>query len=382
MTVSLYKDPETILTDLVTSIRDQGTPLTDFNIGSVSRSLFESFAASLSSQGLLADQLRKDSYLSTATGDALDNKAADYLVTRKTATQASGTVRITRAGTGTSLFIPAGWAQLTTRPAPGQAAIALLTTADATMGIGVSSVDVPVIAVLGGTAGNLSASTVLIPQTALTGVASDGGILVQVALTGGTNEEGDEALRARVKIEVAGRINGTALALLAAALAISGVDSANVLKAGDTRADTTIVGAGQVEVYYEGSAALLTSVTTACQARSTLNQGLTVFTATSERMFVACTVTAKTGTDTVLLTANVKAAIMAVINAVGVGGKLYYADTIKAIHDTQDVLSVNVPLADHRKFSQSGGTAADVAMAANRFADLADADVSVAVTLV
>jgi uncharacterized phage protein gp47/JayE len=379
---SLYKDPETILTELITNVQQLGAPITDFNVNSVARTLCESFAIVVSGQGLLADQLRLDSYLATATGDALDAKVADYLVTRKAAAAATGTIRVTRATSGSTLFIPAGWAQLSTKPVPGQSAVAIVTTSDASMASADLTVDIPVVAVVGGVAGNLSAGTVVVPQTALTGVDSNSGIVVQIAMTGGVNAETDDALRARVQIEVAGRVNGTSAALEAAALSITGVESANVLKAGDARGDASIVPGGSVEVYYEGASSLQPSVFSACFARSTLNQNLSVFTSTGERMVVACTVTAKTGVDTVALGINVKAAIEGVVNAVGVGGKLYYADTIKAIHDTQDVLAVNVPLADHRKFSQSGGTAADVQMTADRFASLADVDVSVAITLV
>jgi uncharacterized phage protein gp47/JayE len=379
---TMYRDPDTLLTDLIQAIRDGGAPLTDFNIGSVSRTLFESFASVLSHQSLVADQLRIDSYLATATGEALDDKAADYLVTRKAAVQATGTIRVTRTSTGTALFIPAGWAQLSTKPSPSQESVAIATTSDASMSTSDTFVDIPVQAVIGGVSGNLAAGIVVVPQTALTGVQSDGGILIQVSMTGGVDEETDEQLRARVRVEVSGRVTGTAAALEAAALSIAGVTSANVLKAGDLRAAGTTVPAGSVEVYYEGSAALSASVQSACLARSTLNQNLSIFQAAAERMFVACTVTAKTGVDTVALTANVVAAITGVISAVGVGEKLYYADTIKAIHDTPDVLAVNVPLADHRKFSQSGGTAADVQMAADRYANLDAVDLSVAITLV
>lgn len=382
MPTSLYKDPETVLTELIQSVQDQGAPITDFNIGSVARTLFEAVSVAQSNQGLLADQLRVDSYLATATGEALDDKAADYLVTRKAATRATGTIRVTRASTTETLFIPAGWAQLSTKPSPGQDAIAIVTTSDASMDIGTATVDIPVEAVIGGVSGNLSAGTVVIPQTALSGVISDGGIVVQIALTGGVDEEGDDDLRARVRIEVAGRINGTADALKAGALSVAGVVSANVLKAGDTRANSTTVPAGSVEVYYEGAASLQPAVLTAVLARSTLNQNVSVFTAVGEQMVVACTVTAKTGVDTTALGLAVKTAIKDVVNAVGVGEKLYYADTIKAIHDTPDVIAVNVPLADHRKNSQASGTAADVAMTADRYASLVDADVSVAITLV
>lgn len=382
MATTLYRDPDTLLTQFIQSIVDQGTLITDFNIGSVTRTLFESMASVLSNQSLVADQLRLDSYLATATGDALDDKVGDYLVTRKAAVQATGTIRVSRATTGTTLFIPGGWAQLTTKPAPGAASVAIVTTADASMAVSDTFVDIPVQAVIGGVAGNLAATTVVVPQTALAGVQSDGGIVIQVAMTGGTDQESDDQLRARAKVEVEGRVNGTSLALLAGALSIQGVTSANVLKAGDSRSDASIVPAGSVEVYYEGASSLAASVLSAVQARSVLNQNVSVFTAAAERMYVACTVTAKTGVNTTVLSANVRTAIEGIVNAIGVGQKLYYADTIKAIHDCQDVLAVNVPLTDHRKFSQAGGTAADVQMSADHYANLADADVSIAVTLV
>jgi hypothetical protein len=64
--------------------------------------------------------------------------------------------------------------------------------------------------------------------------------------------ETDDQLRARVPIEVQGRVKGTPAALLAAALRIPGVTSANVLEAGDTRTSGGTIAAGACEVYYEG----------------------------------------------------------------------------------------------------------------------------------
>lgn len=379
--MTYYRTPDDYLTTMIESVRSAGAPITDFNVGSVARTLFEAFATALSQQSATLDALALDSYLATATGDALDAKAGDYLVARKAAVPAAGVIRITRQTTGTTLFIPAGWAQLTTKPVPGQDGVAVATTEDATMGTSDTYIDIPAQAVLGGVAGNIAAPTALVPQTALTGVP-DGGIVVHTSFTGGVDTEADDAFRRAIRTTVQGRVNGTAQALEAAALAVPGVESANVLKAGDMRADTSTVPAGECEVYYEGEGSLLASVLNACEARSVVNQGLSVFTATAERMYVACTVNALTGTDSAFLAALVIDAIRGVVNAVGVGEKLYYSDTIQAIHDVAGVLSVNVPLADHRKYSASSGTAGNVAMAADRYASLDAVDVSVAVVLI
>jgi uncharacterized phage protein gp47/JayE len=208
MASSIFKQPEEYLFAAIQRIRDLGSVITDFTAGSGARTLYEGMSAALSQQSAVAEQLRQDSYLVSAVGEALDRKAADFQVARKVAIAAQGTIRLTRASTGTAVTIPAGWSPLLTAPIPGQQPIAFITTADAVFGGADSFKVVAAQAVEGGTDGNVPINTVLLPQNTPTGFDTLTGFKAEIAFSGGVDEESDDALRARVPIEVQGRVKG------------------------------------------------------------------------------------------------------------------------------------------------------------------------------
>ena len=380
--MSRYQTPDANLLQMIARIQAAGSKITDFNTGSVTRTFYEGLGAGLSEQSLVVDQLEQDSYLATATGDALDRKASDYQVDRLAAVAATGTVRLTRQASGTAVTVPAGFGELATVPVPGQPSRTFLTTADAVFGTADTSIVVPGIAVTAGAAGNIGALTKLLPVNPVAGFQTDGGFQAETTFTGGVDQETDDALRARVPIAVQGRVKGRPEAFLAAALGIPGVISAAVLKAGDTRSDSTVVPANTLEVYYEGPATLLQAVTTAAAGATVLGQStLTVAQATAERTVVNVTVFAKTGVDAAALAIAVRDAIKAVVNGAGIGQTVYSANVIQAVAAVPGVVSQTIPYADLRKFTAAGGTFGNVVPGSTRYPDLQDADVTVAVSL-
>lgn len=380
---SLYLTVDEYLQTMIERVQTAGSALTDFTAGSVTRTFFEGLAGGLSRGSEVADQLRTDSYLQTATGDALTLKAADYQVARKAAVAATGVVRITRADTTTAVTIPAGWGQLATRPAPGQPAIAYLTSEAANFAIGVGSVDVSGICAIAGAAGNIAqaagANTNVIAVNPVGGFSIDSDFNLHGPWSRGVDAETDDALRARVPLEVAARVKGRAASFLAAALRIPGVQSAQVLKAGDARADTTIVPAGAVEVYYEGDASLLSQVTSECQDATQLGQNLAVAQASAATIVVHLSVYCLAGTDTALLASNVATAVKAAVNGVGVGQTVRYSAAIRAVHGVDAVVSAAIPFADFRISTEGSGTAHDLVMAPQTYPSLLDANLTVAV---
>lgn len=380
---SLYSPPETFIEAMIASIQSGGSRLTDFNTGSVIRNLFEAESVALSQQSLTLDQLRRDMHLATATGEALDEKGADYLVLRKAGIAAAGSVAIIRPAPGPAVTLPAGWTQLLTAPAPGQQPIAYQTTQDAVFAGGDTAKTVSAIALTPGAAGNIADLTPLYPMNPVSGFSTDTGFKASGAFTNGFDAESDDAYRTRIPIDVQGRVNGTAVAFQAAALRVPGCWSANVLKAGDTRANGTTVAAGNIEVYYAGSAGLLTAVQSECALKSTVNQQVTVINAAIQRLIVNCTVTAKLGTDTVALAVAVAAAIQATVDAAGVGQPVYLSSVIQAIDAVDRVLGVTVPFTDFRKFADAPGTSSStLTVPLNLYADLQLTDCTVAVSLV
>lgn len=382
---SLFRTTDDYMLEAISRVQEAGSKITDFNIGSGTRSLYEGFAAALSEHSAVAEQLRQDSYLATATGDALDRKAADNQVLRKPAAQATGSVQITRQATGQGLTIPAGWGNLLTIPAPGQSPLAYITTQDAVFPIGTATVTVTGVAVDGGVASNISqAPTALVDVVAINpiaGVATQGGYKLLGAWIGGVDIETDDELRVRVPIEVQGRVRGQQMSFLAGALSVVGVTSAQVLRNGDTRpGGTGTVANGDVEVYYKGDSSLQAAVVAAAKARAVLDQNVVVTQAVIERVIAALTVFALAGTDLTSLAARAKAAVLSVVNAAAVGANVPFSSVVQAVHAIDDVQSVAIPFAQFRLFAEAPGTCHDLTIPASHVASLLAADCVVTAT--
>lgn len=173
-TKSVFISIPTVLGQEIAQLQSSGSPITDFSEGSGIRDILEATAVVISGQSQVADQLQLDSYLDTATEEALDAQGGNWGVPRLAAVQATGQVKITRASSVGALVIPAGWGQLTVPPAaPGAEGVAVLTTADAEFADGQASATIAAQAVLGGKAGNIAMGTKLTPVSPITGVSSD-----------------------------------------------------------------------------------------------------------------------------------------------------------------------------------------------------------------
>lgn len=378
---SLYKSPEEYLAAAIAKVQAQGSKITDFSIESAARALYEGLAAMLSEHSLVVDQLRSDSYLATAVGAALDRKAGDYQVGRKAAQMASGTIRLTRQATGTAVTIPAGFGDLVTTPAPGLPSIAFRTTENAVFGTADTFKVVAAVAVVGGAAGNIAANTGLLFTTPVAGFAVDGGAKAETTFGGGVDAESDDALRFRVPLEVQARVKGRKESFLAAALRIPGVESAQVLQAGDTKPDTSTVPGGNVFVYYEGAAGLLAAVQTECSNAAVAGQLVTVVTATAKPVIADLTVFCDAGVDVVALAAAVKAAVLAVVNVVGVGGSGRSSNAIRAVQQIEEVVSQTIPWTDLRFATATDNTFGDLVAPVGSYPTLALVDVAVTVSV-
>ncbi len=358
-----FKTPQEFLADHAVGLEAAGSRLNDFTIGSALRTLLESVSGVLSQQTLVLDQVLEDAYLDTATGDALDRLAANFGVTRLASVKSTGTMTVQRPATGAAITIPAGWAQLATLPGPGVPSVAIVTTEDVTLDTSDLSATVTVQAAIGGAAGNIDATPTpvkVIPTAPVSGIASDGGFYITADMTGGVDAETDEALRYRTRLATQGANNGTEAAYLAAALSVLGVTSAGVLKAGDAKTPGGTVAAGSVEVYYQGATGLLESVESACLDASVLNADVTVAQVGSTTVVIDCTVICRTGEDTVALDAAVVAALTDYIEGLGCGATVYISKTVEVIRAVPGVLSVNVPLTDHRKTADTDNTSSDI----------------------
>lgn len=379
---SLFRTADELFSEYLTNLSKLESPITDFNSGSVARTLAQSFCLNESQQTLVANILQSNMYLATASGAALDLKAGDWFVTRKPAIRAAGTIEILRPGGGEAIAIPAGWSQLITQAAPGLSPVVFLTLEEVTLALGATKAEVTAQALLGGVEGNIAANTVLIPQSPILGIESVGGFKAKANFTGGVNEEEDEAFRERIRLTIQGRINGASAAYSAAALGIAGVTSVKVLKAGETVSGGGEVPGGHVRVYYAGSEALLESVQGAVDNVSVVNAGVEAFHAANCELKAAFTINCLSGTNTEALENNVKKALHEYVNSVAVGKKVYYAQAVETVMGVSGVVSVNLPFTKFYAPSLGAEKAADVVTPNNQVPNLKESEIAITTNIV
>ena len=137
-----------------------------------------------------ADWVARQAFPQTAEGEYLDYHAQLRSLERKPALPAQGTVRFTAGEAAQSdRTIPEGTVCMTA------GLVRFATTQAAVLPAGELTVDVPVQALEPGTAGNVSAQTVVSMAVAPMGIAS---CTNPQAFAGGADGEGDEELRARI----------------------------------------------------------------------------------------------------------------------------------------------------------------------------------------
>ena len=137
-----------------------------------------------------ADWVTRQAFPQTAEGEYLDYHAQLRSLERKPALPAQGTVRFTAGEAAQSdRSIPQGTVCMTA------GLVRFETTQAAVLPAGELTVDVPVQALEPGTAGNVSAQTVVSMAVAPMGIAS---CTNPQAFAGGADGEGDEELRARI----------------------------------------------------------------------------------------------------------------------------------------------------------------------------------------
>ena len=151
---------------------------------------FYAVAAQLYSLYAQAEWTRRQCFPQTALGEDLDKHARLRGVTRRKATQAVGAVRFYVDGArDTDTEVPAGTVCMTA------GGVRFTTDRDACVPAGELWCEVPVTAAEAGAAGNVGQGTIVYMALPPTGIAACAN---QSALVNGQDEEGDEALRARV----------------------------------------------------------------------------------------------------------------------------------------------------------------------------------------
>ncbi|WP_299594344.1 baseplate J/gp47 family protein [uncultured Microbulbifer sp.] len=143
----------------------------------------------------MIDHVLTQAFVKTATGTFLEWHAWAVNLVRKAAVKAQGQLQFSRTDTSVALQIPMGTVVRST-PING-VTYRLVTTADALMAPGESSVVVPVTAQASGAAHNLGAGYYILLDVPIAGVTVTN--LSDWLLVPGANEETDDELRLRIR---------------------------------------------------------------------------------------------------------------------------------------------------------------------------------------
>lgn len=376
--MSVFRSTDEILADMLDELRQNGSGrITDFTAGSAVRTLYEGIAAALSAQTLVADQITSDAMWSTAEGEALDAKAVDYNVVRKSATPATGTMTVTRPPSGPAILVPAGSVQFQVAPRVGQEPVVVTTAEDIVLAVDAPTVTVAMLTLTVGVTANLASGVRLLPLTPIAGLSSEQGFVTASTFTGGVDTENDDQFRERIRTAVQGRVLGRRESYLAATLAVDGVWSAMVLRAGET-GPSGVIAADHVAVFFAAATDLTAQVVAACDAVRTIGQVVDVTRATAKQLDITATVYVPTGSDTAAIRENVKSTLGRVVNATGVGVTARMSTAIRAMHDVDGVLGIGLPLTKY--VAHGGAGATDVTCDANMYAALDPANTSITTT--
>lgn len=222
-----------VVNDIILKIQtDLAGVITDFNPGSVVRTIVEAFALQIGVNDIVPTNLYQQmqdiyngAYIDTAIGGDLDKVVAIVGVTRIPATKAKGVVRFyANPSPESDIIIPAG-TLVSTQPNASGTQIVFTTDSQAVLTAGGSYVDVDVTAVESGTVGNVSANTITYLATPIYGITS---LTNPSGTSGGTDEEDDDSLRERAKHALEVSAKATKNALYYAVKAVPGVGSVTV----------------------------------------------------------------------------------------------------------------------------------------------------------
>jgi uncharacterized phage protein gp47/JayE len=184
------------------------SPLTDLNVGSVTRTLTEAFARETALVYAEVNEAYRAGLVNTAAGASLDNVVAILGITRKTGGFAQGTVAFFRdPAVDGNVVIPQG---TVLRTAKGT--VEFVTTEPQTLQRGQARTDVPVRAddAFPGPAGQVGAGEISVLAQSLAGVEKVTNL--DPTVLGGADETDDELrLRATTELQAAGKATLAAL---------------------------------------------------------------------------------------------------------------------------------------------------------------------------
>jgi phage-related baseplate assembly protein len=327
------------------AVQGAAAQLLDLSVGSVLRAVLEANAAiALWMQWLILQTLQA-TRLATSTGADVDSFGADFGMTRLAATTAGGSASFARFTPTIPAIIPVG-----TTIATSDATARFIVTVDATnaawsaaqngylLGAGVSSVTVPIAALVAGSAGNVLPGMISLIATALPGIDSVTNVL---ALSGGLDAESDIAFRARFQLFIDSRSRATLQAVSYAATSVQQNITCAVIENSDAAGDFE---PGHFVVYVDDGtgappSSLLTAVQQAVDAVRPVGSVFAVFGPTVLDADLGMTLVLATGADSATVIAQVSGGLTGFINTLPVGAGLAYTRLAQLVYDANPAVT-------------------------------------------
>lgn len=340
-------------TELVSSMLTaigQRTGLTNFNIGSIVRTLIEVVAEVVGELYAFGAEMLKQGFLDTATGIWLDRKAREYGLERKPAIKTVGSVVYSRpVAKNTNITIPTGSIVTTPKDQSGKE-YRFFTTEDAVLQAGELSVSVPVIAENAGSAYNVGSNSISKIKTYINGISSVTNETDWIT-TVGVDEESDTELRQRCFLtwEELSQ-GGTAAAYISWALSVPGVKSAFV-------DDSLPRGEGTVDIYIMGEAgppdaSLIAAVQDVVDTNRPITADALVLSPVIVPINILLSVVPRVGYDTAILETEIRRRLSVYfgdiddpesgITPLGVGKDVVVAQIIGLVMSISGIYSVSV----------------------------------------
>jgi uncharacterized phage protein gp47/JayE len=340
------RDFTTLVRSMTAAIQARASSALDLSVGSVLRALVEAVSGlALWLESLVLAVLALTRAATSAASD-LDSWMADYGVTRLAAAPAGGSVAFARFTATNQATIPVG---TLVKTADGTQSFAVtIDTGNAAysaalgayvLAAGVSSLSVPVSAVIAGTAGNVLAGTVTTISAALPGIDT---VTNPAAFTGGIDAESDAALRARFVLYIgslskatAGAV-GSAIANIQQGLNYRIVENQDYNGATDDGYFYVVVDDG---TGYPSST-LLSTVNNAIDAARALGVRFGVFAPVVVTADVTMALTSAAGTTHADVVAAVTTALQTAIDALPLGTSLPYTQLAAIAYGVTGVANV------------------------------------------
>ena len=294
------------------------------------------------------DWLLRQAFIQTANGEYLDLHAEQKAITRKPAYKAVGSITFYRETEATSdISIPIG----TICSTHGENAKRFITTENAVLRVGESSVTVSAQAENSGKDYNCASNTVTVMVTAPQGIIS---ATNDVEFTGGADIEDDESLRKRLKNAYSDISNGANTAFYRE-VALRHADI------GDANAIARLRGRGTVDVAVFSASNTAPSQQIIDEVKEMLDRAreigtdVSVYAAQEIALPIRISVLASVGYSKDELIEKASVAVTEFIKNIGIGKTLYIKDLHKLIQSIEGIgnYKISFPQADYEVPSTS-----------------------------